>query len=181
MGCPKSALPFPVSGGQITFLERALSLASHSVSSRKTRVVVSNQEILPINEILRVINPQPERGMFSSIQVGLRDLVKESHRPYWTLLHMVDHPLVTHQTVEVLFSQATSEYDVIIPTCNMRTGHPILLSPRLVQRCLDAADNVRLDALIQDHRTHTVSVNDQGIFRNINTPSLYQWFFGPLP
>ena len=156
----------------VTFLDRAISLARAGDALRRV-IVVSSETTAPgvPPEVDTVINPTPERGMFSSIQMGVREAGGGS-----VLLLMVDHPLVRARTITTLL--AGSGEASTVPSYSGVAGHPVVLSEAAVQRVISAPADARLDQLLTD--VLVMPVGDPGVVRNINTPERYAWFFGPL-
>ena len=71
-----------------------------------------------------VVNPRPELGMFSSIQLG----VAASAGCSGLLIVPVDHPFVAVSTYLLLAQAFLQNPDAIIkPACDGRSGHPIII------------------------------------------------------
>jgi len=73
-----------------------------------------------------VENPAPERGMLSSVQVGLAELSEDEP----VLVALIDHPGVHPETVRRLrdaLDAAGSEDALVVPRFAGRRGHPIAL------------------------------------------------------
>lgn len=98
------------------------------------------EEIVPvINEIfadknvMLVFNPDYEKGMFTSLQKG----IKEAADYEWILYHFVDQPFFTEKFYSDLVSQMNVVSDWIQPAYGKREGHPILFNRKVSQLILD--------------------------------------------
>ena len=95
-----------------------------------------------------VFNPDPERGMFSSVQIGIQTALDGDPENgssgnavpvQGCLVFPVDHPRVSEKTVRTLIKKldgATSD-TFIQPTTMDRGGHPIALPLGAATRLLD--------------------------------------------
>ena len=115
-----------------------------------------------------VVNRDPSKGMFSSIQAGLR-LVPAGSNP--VLILPADMPFVRRQTVAAIVKAAQDGAEPISPTVDGRRGHPLAL-PACAPAALIAADpreslNDVLRMLSLPRRE--LPVDDPGILRDIDT------------
>jgi CTP:molybdopterin cytidylyltransferase MocA len=121
-----------------------------------------------------VLNPDPERGMFSSVVAALERIFAEADPATGFLLFPVDHPAVLPQTVASLLDAHCRQPGAgwIRPLHGGRGGHPIVVS-RETARALAALDPDRRlrDALREGGATAaSVTVADPGVLRNVNLP-----------
>ncbi len=105
MGRDKALLPWPP--GQAAFSETFLSAAIRSLEPSTDFVIVvvgKNEEtITPIaysNAASVVVNPYPDRGQFSSLQVGLREVLNRGRDA--AIVTLIDRPPVKVETVRQL-------------------------------------------------------------------------------
>jgi CTP:molybdopterin cytidylyltransferase MocA len=110
-------------------------------------------------------NPQPERGMLSSVQAGL-PLVCATARG--VLIWPVDVPFVAVETVRALLESDLEQPAVL--TCEGRGGHPLWLPRRLFQPAMELSPEVGLRALRQEHPPLRIAVADAEILRDLDTP-----------
>src|SRR5512145_1900752 len=74
-------------------------------------------------------NPDPESDMAGSLRLGLRGGPDDATA---LLVCLADHPLVSAATIRTLLARHRAEpAAILIPTCDGRSGHPVLL-PRPV-------------------------------------------------
>ncbi len=111
-----------------------------------------------------VVNPDPARGMFSSITLGLRAV---TGAPAAVLPG--DMPFVRGNTVRALFEAAVRTGGIVVPRYRGRRGHPIVLSDSARAQILEAADPTLRDALrrMGDPQID-VDVDDPGVLRDVN-------------
>lgn len=119
--------------------------------------------------VTTALNPDPERGMFSSIQAGLAVLA----HPGLSLVIPADMPFVAAATVAAVARHATATGDVVIPVHGGRRGHPIALPERLRAPLLARDPATTLKAALAELQV-TVSeleVPDPGILRDVDAPA----------
>jgi molybdenum cofactor cytidylyltransferase len=113
-----------------------------------------------------VHNEQYERGMFSSVRVGVAEVRARSF-----YLLPGDIPLVPAQVYVQLDGAAG---DIIIPTCNGRRGHPVRFDSRLIHEILALPEEATLRDYVAGKGYVTVEVADERILRDIDTPEDYE-------
>ena len=184
MGTDKALLPWPpVATGQIpvgTFLSGAI--ASLALSTDLTIVVAGKNEsiVAPIayaNGASVVVNPAPERGQFSSLQIGLREVLNRGRDA--AMVTLVDRPPVGATTVEKLrdaFAEAITRYTwVVVPEYASKHGHPIVLAREMIEAFLRAPATGSARDIEHENQEHIeyVEVDDPLVVVNINTPEEY--------
>lgn len=114
-----------------------------------------------------VVNPEPERGMASSIALGFAALVESECDAAW--LWPVDHPDVESATLRHLAS-ALGDHDAARPVVRGSGGHPPLVTRALWQQlasCGDLPGGAR--SVLAHARTVAVPVDDLGCVRDVDT------------
>lgn len=164
MGCPKALAR--ISGNSFLAQVRA------TVPSHCPVVIVVNDTVAEALSDTRfteemVINPSPEKGMVSSVLLGIHSLVGCQD----FLLFPVDHPMVQPKTIELLLSAISSETagKRIIPTFMGMRGHPVIV-PQSVQTALEAHPAMPLNEVLREFSIKEIPVNDGGILKNLNHP-----------
>jgi CTP:molybdopterin cytidylyltransferase MocA len=125
-----------------------------------------------------VANPEPERGPFSSLQVGLERAGQRAPRddgnPVFVLPIDVPAPSATVWTaLEEALSSGGHELDAAVPVFDGRGGHPVLLAPHFQARLLGrdpASPEARLDAMLRSAHARHVPVADPRVRLNLNAP-----------
>ncbi len=122
-------------------------------------------------------NPEPERGQFSSMQVGLRAALENGCDA--AIITPVDCPPLSAQTLELLcasFEQALAAGKwAVAPESNGRHGHPLVAGRELIGAFLaaPAAGNAREVKRAHEHRIEYVSVFEPMLSVDMNTPEQY--------
>ncbi len=125
---------------------------------------------LPCN-LKIVYNDHYEKGMFSSVKVGISNLPEKE--PFF--LQMIDQPFVEPTVYRGLIEFYDPEYFVIQPHSQrdgtMRSGHPILMSYQFGMIVLDYDDEGTLRDVIRQYpkKRKFLLVNNSSIFENLNT------------
>ncbi len=112
-----------------------------------------------------VHNPDPDRGMLSSLQVGLTFALSQP-RVEAVLFSLVDHPRVRPDTVKRLI--AALDTDALRPVYQGRGGHPVLLSAELARELAAAPVEASIRELLRG-RLRDVAVDDPGVVEDIDT------------
>jgi molybdenum cofactor cytidylyltransferase len=182
MGRDKALLPWPPSAGSDTFLSAAIRLFFSHVD--EVLVVVGNNEaaVAPVvyaNGASLVVNPDPARGQFSSLQVGLQEVLKRGRDA--AMVTLVDRPPVrteTLATLEAAFERATTKTQrkwAVIPEYQGKHGHPILLGREMLEAFLRAPETSNAREVEHAHQSEIeyVPVDDPLVALNVDTPEQY--------
>ncbi len=177
MGRPKALLNWDNS---TTFIEKIIS-EFIKVGSSKI-VCMINEKIEPSckkfslpSNVEFVVNHHPDWGRLYSIRTGVNALNKGDY----CFIHNVDNPFVSATVVEKLWAQRKPGC-WCSPTYNGKGGHPVLLSKEITDKIFTTSDldfTLR-DILIQFPKI-PVSVTDDSVLRNLNTPEDYNKWFKP--
>lgn len=112
-----------------------------------------------------VVNPEPERGMFSSIQAGL-DATGDDP----VLVLPADMPFVSAGTVSAVVGAVRRSDRVVTPVFEGRGGHPVGIPARLRASllALPAATTLKAALAAMDGETLALPVDDPGIIRDVD-------------
>lgn len=138
------------------------------------------QEKIPeLKNTIITINPNPEKGQFSSIQYGLLEVSKVNHLGVFIL--PVDVPCPEKEVWEnLLKSLSSSNANVSIPSYQGKKGHPVIISEEFKEYLLTCKIDSRLDFEINKQKdmekAKIISVKDKNITRNLNTPEEWEEF-----
>lgn len=115
-----------------------------------------------------VENPQPDRGMFSSIQAGVAAANGDP-----ILILPGDMPFVSSGTVTSVTVACIRQQRVVVPTFNQRRGHPIAVPASFQLAILESpADATLKDAIAATGEWRVeLPVDDPGILRDVDTPA----------
>ena len=184
MGQDKALLPWPPSKGPARSSQTFLSSAIRSLSASTDFVLVvagtNEASVAPIgyiNGASLVVNPDPSRGQFSSLQVGLREVL---HRGRDTaIITLVDRPPARADTVQSLrdaFESAPTNIWAVVPEISGKHGHPYVAGREMLEKFLQepTASNAReVEHRYQEHIQY-LPVDDPFVSLNINTPEDYR-------
>lgn len=131
------------------------------------------EPLLAARSVPWVVNDRPDRGMFSSIQTGVRCLPADCSAFF---LQPADIPLIRPETLKSLWSAWRETPAMIVYPCHGgRRGHPPLISTSLIPAigAFDGTGGMR--AFLSPHRDNAVhvDVDDPGIHIDLDTPDAY--------
>lgn len=184
MGTDKALLPWPpLVAGQPPSKETFLSAAIGSLMSAADFVLIvagkNEAALAPIvyaGGASLVANPDPSRGQFSSLQVGLQEVLNRGRDA--AIITLVDRPPVNAATVQLLrcaLESAPEGVWAVVPEFSGKHGHPYLAGRELMEAFLQAPPTASAREVEHRHRDHIqyVEVRDPFVALNINTPEDY--------
>jgi molybdenum cofactor cytidylyltransferase len=180
MGRDKALLPWPPSATVDTFLSAAIQLFFSHVDVVLVVAGKNEAALTPIvyaNGASLVVNPDPARGQFSSLQVGLQEVLNRGRDA--AIVTLVDRPPVqpaTLATLEAAFERATEHRKwAVIPEYQGHHGHPILLGREMLTAFLTAPETSNAREVEHAHQSEIeyVPVDDPLAALNIDTPEQY--------
>lgn len=122
-------------------------------------------------------NPRPERGQFSSLQVGVQEVLNRGRDA--AIITLVDRPPVKPATLRMLLdafcNAAEREKWAVISQFEGKHGHPIIVGREMITKFLSSpAESTARDVehAAQD-RIEYVPVDDPFVTLNIDTPEDY--------
>lgn len=173
MGTPKALLEFQ---GE-TFLDRlirVLGRVCHPI------IVVVGQHADQIqsrieraSEVCFAVNPDPERGMLSSLQCGLALVPADAAA---AMFLPVDHPNIEPETIELLAERFRRDHaPITVPTYLGEHGHPVCISRAIVDELLALPVEAKASDVIHRHVPNTiyVEVADPAVVTDIDDPAAY--------
>lgn len=138
--------------------------------------VVGGYQIEKIDNIVRkykeqvrlVNNPDYDKGMFSSVKCGIRHTSAE-----WIYLTPGDCPEIGKAVGELHSCLAThQDFKMLIPTCDGRGGHPVVIRGKCREEILSLSDEASLklyrNSLGAD-RIARIETGDRGILTDYDT------------
>ena len=158
MGFPKTQLQWK---GE-TYLARLVRLFGAC-----SRVVVVLREAAPVDGAEVVVNPEPERGMLSSLQLGLAG----AGGP--VIFTPVDFGHIREETVKGLMA-AYQGQPVFNPRCDGRRGHPTIISHQTAEGLLAMAPSSNPKDLLRTLPPAWFDCDDPGVLRDVDDPEAYR-------
>lgn len=111
---------------------------------------------------VRVIyNTDYLQGMFSSVKCGFKNI--EGERAFIT---PGDCPFIKKDTYLRLLTESE---EIVIPAFQGKSGHPVLISRKMIEKVLKGQKYTRLKEFIELNGYKIIEVNDRGILMDIDT------------
>ena len=182
MGRDKALLPWPVDGSSAgqTFLSSAIRLFSPQVDIVLVVAGKNERDLAPIvyaQGASLVVNPDPARGQFSSLQAGLHEVLNRGRDA--AMITLVDRPPVQPATLQFLMDEferiLAHSIWAVVPEFQGKHGHPILAGREMIEAFLraPATANAREIQHANQARIAYVPVDDPFAAANIDTPDQY--------
>ncbi len=173
MGTPKALLRFQ----NETFLDRLIRVFSAVCDPV---IVVVGEHAGQIrsgiergSEVLFAVNPDPDRGMLSSLQCGLALVPAEADA---AMFLPVDHPHLAVSTIETLAARFRADRaPVTVPTYAGEHGHPVCIARPLIAELLALPPDAKPSDVIHRHVPQTVyvEVSDPAVVTDVDDPAAY--------
>ena len=184
MGSDKALLPWPPVASGIPFSGATFvsgAIRALSPFTDQVVVVVGNNEATVAPAVYSaggsvVRNPAPELGQFSSLRVGLQEVLNLGRDA--AMITLVDRPPASADTLKILraaFEGAPSEIWAVVPEYNGRHGHPFLAGREMIEAFLKAPATSTARDVEHQQQNHIsyVPVDDPHVTMNVNTPADY--------
>jgi len=187
MGRDKALLPWPPVAEGIpaanTFLGATIDLLQ---AYSELVIVVAGQNAPHVTPVVYAhgaflaVNRQPERGQFSSLQVGVQEVL--NHGRDAAFIALIDRPPVLPRTVKALreaFLYAEPDVWGVVPEFKRGEetvhGHPILIGRELIEAFRLAPATATARDIEHQHQKHIryVPVDDPRLAMNVDTPEDY--------
>ncbi|HEX5227989.1 MAG TPA: nucleotidyltransferase family protein [Bryobacteraceae bacterium] len=173
MGTPKALLPFR----DETFLDRLIRVFGAACDPLIVVVGAHAEQIRSgiqrSAEVQFAVNPDPERGMLSSLQCGLAlvppDIAAAMFLP-------VDHPHIEASTIETLAEDfRRNRAPVTVPTYLGEHGHPVSIARPVIDELLALPADAKASDVIHRHIAQTVYIefHDPAVVTDVDDPAAY--------
>jgi CTP:molybdopterin cytidylyltransferase MocA len=181
MGRDKALLPWPPGSEDGTLLSAAIAALKPFA---QTVIVVAGNNALSLAPIAAelgaelVRNPEPERGQFSSLQIGLRAAIERGYIA--AIITPVDCPPLSRASLLDLcafFEQSAVDGAwAVAPEHDGRRGHPLIAGHPLIEAFLDAPATSNAREVKQSHldKFRYLTVPDSLLTIDLNTPEEYE-------
>jgi molybdenum cofactor cytidylyltransferase len=176
MGSDKALLPWRNG----TFLSSAIN-ALQAASDLVIVIAGRNQQaVAPTvysNGAFLVINHNPDDGQFSSLRVGLNEVLGRGRDA--AIITLVDRPAPKVETIETLkqaFLAAPDHIWAVVPEFHSRHGHPIIAGREMIEAFLRAPATSNAREVEHAHQEHILylPVTDPLVATNVNTLQEFQ-------
>lgn len=184
MGRDKALLPWPPQQeGELaagTFLSAVIESFNAYVDVVLVVVGKNQTDLSPIvyaSGASLVVNPDPARGQFSSLQTALHEVLNRGRDA--VMITLVDRPPVATRTIAKLKEAFESEVPeskwAVVPEYQGKHGHPILAARELMEAFLRAPASASARAVEHAHleKIAYITVDDPRVIANVDTPDQY--------
>lgn len=129
-------------------------------------VTADNSPEVADPRVRRVANPDPSRGMFSSIQTGV------IAAPVCDVLLVLpaDMPFVQSATVETVARACAATATTTVPVFEGKRGHPVAMPPSVRHAVASADLSLTLKQVLERFEIAEVAVSDPGVLRDVDRP-----------
>ena len=184
MGRDKALLPWPTDVTPTAWRQTFLGAAIDMLRPHTDLVIVvagaNESDVMPIvysAGAFLVRNPQPELGQFSSLRVGLQDVLNRGRDG--AIVTLVDRPPVLAKTVEALraaFVAAPDNVWSVVPDFEGKHGHPYVVGREMIEAFLRAPATSSARDVEHTNQSHILyqPVSDPRVCANIDTPEDFQ-------
>jgi molybdenum cofactor cytidylyltransferase len=173
MGTPKALLRFQ----NETFLDRLIHIFSRVCNPV---IVVLGEHADKIRSgiergsgVLFAVNPDPDRGMLSSLQCGLALVPADADA---AMFLPVDHPQIALDTVRSIAERFHRDRaPVTVPVHLGEHGHPVCIARPLIDELLALPVDAKASDVIHRHVAGTsyIEVIDRAVITDIDDPAAY--------
>lgn len=114
-------------------------------------------------------NPDVDRGMFSTIQIGLAGV----DATQMVLIHPCDMPFTSPETVRVVMQECFRTRRPVCPRVNGKRGHPLALPVAFIPQLLAVDPTTPLNKALEIVGAVRIEldVNDPGAIRDVDVPA----------
>jgi molybdenum cofactor cytidylyltransferase len=178
MGAEKALLEVP--GRGIDFLSAQIALLTPDCEIVFVVAGKNAETLKPIVDARGaelVINPDPERGQFSSLQAGLHALL--DHGRNIAIVTHVDRLPVASSTLRSLKERFVQVYPrkwMVVPEHEGVHGHPVIAGREMIEGWMRADPIATARDIEHQHQDKIdyLKVEDPNVRANVNTPEEYE-------
>ena len=124
-----------------------------------------------------VVNPNPQLGQFSSLQIGLREVLNRGRDA--AIVTLVDRPPAEVETIEHLkavFLSSDEQTWAVVPEYQSKHGHPFVIGREMIEAFLRAPVHSSAREVEHANQAHIryLPVSDPLVVANVDTPEDFE-------
>jgi molybdenum cofactor cytidylyltransferase len=176
MGRDKALLPWR-DGTFLSAAIRALQAVTELVIVVAGANAASLSPIADSQAAFLVVNPNPQQGQFSSLQLGLQEVLNRGRDA--AIITLVDRPPAEVETIEQLkavFLASDEQVWAVVPEFGGKHGHPIVIGREMIEAFLRAPLHSSARDVEHANQAHIryLPVNDPLVAANVDTPEDFE-------
>jgi molybdenum cofactor cytidylyltransferase len=176
MGRDKALLPWR-DGTFLSAAIRALQPATELVIVVAGANAPQLQPIADAHAAFLVVNPDPQRGQFSSLQIGLQEVLNRGRDA--AIVTLVDRPAANVETVQQVrsaFLLSDEQVWAAVPDYQGKHGHPYVIGREMIEAFLRAPAQSSARDVEHANQPHIryIPVNDPLVTANVDTPEEFE-------
>lgn len=151
-----------------SLLEGGVSEVIVVVGTDVRREIARDVNAMSDPRVRPVENPDPSRGMFSSIQIGVATANGDA-----LVVLPGDMPYVRPETVRAVIAKFRERSAIVSPRYKGKRGHPVVMPLSLRDEIAATPPTANLHDVIKRHPGEPVDleVTDPGVVRDVDTPA----------
>jgi CTP:molybdopterin cytidylyltransferase MocA len=140
--------------------------------------------IVNANAAFLTVNPNPEQGQFSSLKIGLQEVLNRGRDA--AIVTLVDRPAACVPTIERLkneFLEADNLTWAVVPEYSGKHGHPIVIGREMITAFLNALPSSSARDVEHSLAQHIryFPVDDPMVALNVDTPEDFTQLNSRIP
>jgi molybdenum cofactor cytidylyltransferase len=176
MGRDKALLPWR-DGTFLSAAIRALQPVTELVIVVAGANAASLSPIADSQAAFLVVNPNPQQGQFSSLQLGLQEVLNRGRDA--AIITLVDRPPAEVETIEqpkAVFLASDEQVWAVVPEYGGKHGHPIVIGREMIEAFLRAPLLSSARDVEHANQAHIryLPVDDPLVAANVDTPEDFE-------